>query len=364
MEGVVDTAVMRARAFLLAALAATCAACGSSDRAPAPAPAARTWAMGFAPTPPVLTTPVLLQGVDLWSTRSEFAVFHEELPWTQLLAGTPPAQILANEKTALVGYLRAHGQRLVFMLDLNDGLSRGEEAPQLRTLGRSLAEPAVQQVAREYALAVAAVLQPDYLGLAAETNLIRAAAPAPLYAAVVATANAMAADLAAAQSPAVRYVTVQVETAWGLLPSGPFVGIEQDLADFPFAQAIGLSSYPYFAFDDPDDVPDDYYTRVLEPTSLPAFVAEGGWSSASVGAGTGSEQKQARYVARQGELLDSIDAVMWLHLLFADPDLTTWPQPIPANLPLFTNIGVTNSDFSAKQALAAWDALFARPLLD
>jgi hypothetical protein len=54
---------------------------------------------------------------------------------------------------------------------------------------------------------------------------------------------------------------------------------------------------------------------------------------------------------------------MWLHLLFADPDLTTWPQPIPANLPLFTNIGFTKSDFSAKQALAAWDGLFARPWL-
>ncbi len=349
-------------ALLVGALAAF-AACDPHDDDCACVLPARTWAMGFAPTPPILTTESVLQGVDTWSQRSEFAILHEELPWTDLLAGTAPAQILANEKAELVAYMRARGQGLVFMLDLTDGLSRAEEAPQLRALGRSLGEPSVQQAARDYALAVAAVLQPDYLGLAAETNLIRAAAPASLYAAVVTTANAMAADLDAANATAVRFYSVQVETAWGLFTATPFEGIEQDLADFPFAQAIGLSSYPYFVFDDPDDLPDDWYLRVLEPTSLPAFVAEGGWSSASVGAGVGSLEKQARYVARHGELLDGIGAVMWLHLLFADPDLSTWPQPIPPNLPLFVNIGFTDSTFAPKPALLEWDALFARPLL-
>ena len=147
------------------------------------------------------------------------------------------------------------------------------------------------------------------------------------------------------------------------LDPGPFRGIAQDLLDFPFAEAIGLSSYPYFAFDDPDRIPVDYYRRVLEPTMLPAFVAEGGWTSADVGVGTSSPAKQARYIARQEELLDGIDALLWLHLLFADPDLSTWPQPQPVNLPLFTNIGLTNSDFSPKPALAVWDELFARPLV-
>jgi hypothetical protein len=51
------------------------------------------------------------------------------------------------------------------MADLTDGLSRGEEAPQLRALGRSLSEPAVQQVYRDYVAAVVRKLQPDYLGL-------------------------------------------------------------------------------------------------------------------------------------------------------------------------------------------------------
>ena len=33
---------------------------------------------------------------------------------------------------------------------------------------------------------------------------------------------------------------------------------------------------------------------------------------------------------------------------------------LPANLPLFASIGLADSRFAAKPALAAWDALFAR----
>lgn len=340
------------------------AGCNSSDRTgePEAAPAPRTFRMGFATTPPVLTVQSVLEGIDRFEERAELAVFHEELPWTDLLAGQTPASILTRDKVALVDHLRSRGLDIVFVLDLTDGLSRGEEAPQLRTLGRSLAEPAVQQVARDYALAVSAMLQPAMLGLAAETNLIRVAAPSTVYDAVVTTANAMAQDLVAANTNAILFFTVQVETAWGLLPNGPFAGIDDDLADFPFAQAIGLSSYPYFAFDDPDEIPSDYYARVLEHTSLPAFVSEGGWTSASVGTSVSSPALQTRYVDVQERLLDSIDAIAWLHLLFADPDLATWPQPIPPTLPLFTSIGLCTSSFAAKPALAAWDRLFARPL--
>lgn len=349
----------RAFAFACSCLLAACGSGRADDPPPAPP---RTFRMGFATTPPVLTVSSVLQGIDLFAGRAELAVFHEELPWTDLLAGMTPAQILARDKTDLVAYLRSRGLDIVFVLDLTDGLSRGEQAPQLRTLGRSLTEPGVQQVARDYALAVAAMLQPTMLGLAAETNLIRAAAQPAVYDAVVATANAMAQDLAAAQAGATLFVSVQVETAWGLLPPGPFVGIDQDLVDFPFAQALGLSSYPYFAFDDPDEIPADYYSRLLLGTSLPAFVSEGGWTSASVGTSVSSPDLQTRYVDKQEQLLDSVDAIAWLHLLFADPDLTTWPQPIPPTLPLFTSIGLCDSEFASKPALAAWDRLFARPL--
>ena len=315
--------------------------------------------MGFSATPPRLDVATVLAGIDRWSTRAEIAAIHEELPWTDLLAGMSPDAILDRDKVQLVQYFRSKGLQLYFMFDLTDGLSRGEEAPQLRALGRSLSEPAVQQVYRNYAAAVVRKLQPEYLGLAAETNLIRAAAPPAVYAAVVQASNAAAADLAGLTS-APRFISVQVETAWGLFTGSAYAGVETDLSDFPFTQMLGLSSYPYFGFAQPEGMPNDYYSRLLTGHTLPAMVVEGGWTSATAGSIASTPDKQARYITRHAQLLDSVNARGVIQLLYADLDLNSYPQPIPVNLPLFASIGITDSNFGAKPAQPAWDALFAR----
>lgn len=352
---------------LVAVLIACLAACGggSSPATPGPGTAGtRSWMMGFSPNPPRPTTAAVLQGIDLWSRRAELAAIHEELPWTDLLAGMSPDAILDRDKVQLVNYLRGKGLKLYFMADLTDGLSRGQEAPQLRALGRSLTEPAVQQAYRSYVLAVVRKLQPEYLGLVAETNLIRFAATAPLYAAVVQAANDAAADLRAAGSTAPLIASVQVETAWGYLGTGgTFQGVEQDFADFPFIATLGLSSYPYFAYVQPEDLPANYYSRLLNGRTLPVMVVEGGWTSAAVGSVQSTPDLQARYVTRHATLLDGIAARAVLQLEFADLDLSTVPPPVPANLPLFAQIGLTDSTFNPKPALAAWDALYARHLV-
>lgn len=364
--------VHRARRRLLAAsvgawAVAGTAGCSSGASAPAPVPVpvpapTRTWKMGFTGTPPRLDTATLIAGVDLWSTRAEIAAIHEELPWTDLLAGLSPEAVLDRDKVQLVQYYRGKGLQIYFMADVTDGLARDREAPQLRALGRSLAEPAVQQVYRDYVAAVVRKLQPEYLGLAAETNLIRAAAPAAVYAAVVQAANAAWSDLRNATSAPI-FVSVQVETAWGLFTNTPFAGIDTDLADFPFTQLLGLSSYPYFVHGQPEDIPAEYYSRLIAGRNLPAMVVEGGWTSATAGTITSTPQEQARYVTRHAQLLDGIAARGVVQLLFADLDLATFPPPIPANLPLFVSIGLTDSNFGAKPALAAWDALYARRLV-
>jgi hypothetical protein len=250
---------------------------GGNDEEPPTPTMTRTWEMGFFYTPPRLFVAAVLQTIDLFSTRSDVAVIHEELPWTDLINGVDPDTILANNKVGLVNYLRSKGQRLFFMADLTDGLSRGEEAPQLRQLGRSITEPEIQQHYRDYVLAVAATLQPEYIGLAAETNLIRQAATPAVYNAVIQAANAAAADLNTAGVTAPLLVSVQVETGWGMLNgSGLYVGVETDFSDFPFMQVLGLSSYPYFGYEQPEDIPDNYYSRLLNGRSTPAMVCEGG----------------------------------------------------------------------------------------
>jgi hypothetical protein len=348
-------------AIAVALVLTAVSACGGGDQSSSTA--TRTWGMGFTPIPPRLTTAAVIEGIDRWSQRAEYAAIHEELPWTDLLGGMTPDDILDRDKVQLVDYMRGKGLQLYFMADLTDGLSRGEEAPQLRALGRSITEPAVQQAYRSYLLAVERKLHPEIIGFAAETNLIRAAASPAVYGGVVTAANAAAADLLAAGSSATLIFSVQVETAWGRLGgSGNYVGVEQDFTDFPFAQMLGLSSYPYFAFAQPEDIPANYYSRLLNGRTLPVMVVEGGWTSAAAGSVQSSPALQARYIARHAQLLDAVGARGLIQLLFADLNLASFPPPIPPNLPLFVNIGLTDSDFNPKPALAAWDALHARQL--
>ena len=126
-----------------------------------------------------------------------------------------------------------------------------------------------------------------------------------------------------------------------------FQGIDADIKDFPFARMLGLSSYPYFAYGEPEAMPRDYYTRLAGARRMPAIVVEGGWTSASVGSVTSTPALQARYIARHAELLDSIRARGVIQTLYADIDLKSLPIAVPEILPLFTQIGLTDSDLRA-----------------
>jgi hypothetical protein len=154
-----------------------------------------------------------------------------------------------------------------------------------------------------------------------------------------------------------------VETAWGRLGQRrDYVGIDEDLRDFPFINALGLSSYPYLGgFSDPEQIPLEYYSRVNAKKPLPLLIVEGGWPSASVrGAFTSSPALQARYLIRQSQLLEHANAVAAFQLPFADLDLASFPKPVPTILPLFASLGLVDSDLQAKPGLATWDSIFAR----
>jgi hypothetical protein len=199
-----------------------------------------------------------------------------------------------------------------------------------------------------------------------ETNLVRAIAPASVYAAVRTIAAGGENSLVSQGSTAKRFISVQVETAWGRLPSvGHFVGIDADRADFPFIKVLGLSSYPFLAgFANPSDVPLDYYARLNETSTpkLPMLIVEGGWSSGSVTGVTSSPELQALWIKRQMELADRAALVAVTQISFTDLDLSTYPVPPGSILPLFAQLGLVDVDFHAKPALAEWDRAFARPL--
>lgn len=327
--------------------------------------AARSYRLGFSALPPRPTTESVLATVEAWRAHADVALMSLTPPWKAMLADTNAAFLVRRDVAQLAGLYRSHGLPIIVEIDATDGLARDREAPELVALGRSITEPAVQAAYREYLLAVDSIVRPEYLGLAMETNLIRALAPQAVYTALRVMVNDGATALAAQHSTARRFVSVQVETAWGRLPStGSFVGIETDRADFPFIEAIGLSSYPYLGgFAEPEDVPLDYYSRLIAPgtTALPMLVVEGGWSSASAGTVTSSPDKQARYIRRQMAIADSGHLVAVTQLTFTDIDLGSVSLPPGSIVPLFANNGLVDIDLHPKPALAEWDHALARP---
>jgi hypothetical protein len=138
-----------------------------------------------------------------------------------------------------------------------------------------------------------------------------------------------------------------------------YQGVERDFADFPFMQALGLSSYPYFVFADPDQVPLDYYSRLPNGRTLPVMVVEGGWTSGAAGEITSSPDKQTRYLRRQAKMLDSARASAVFQLTFTDLDVPSLGLPPGSILPLFAQLGLVDTNLNPKAALTVWDSLFA-----
>jgi hypothetical protein len=328
---------------------------------------ARSYLMGFSVVPPKPDVKVAIQSMEIWTRRADAAIMHLDVPWALLLSGTSPEDALRKDGVDLEHYYRSKHLKLVVTIDVTNGLARESEALALIAAHRSITDQAVQRLYRNYVRALVEMLHPDYLGLAAETNLIRQIAPSPVYNAVVRMTNDAASDIRRSRSASALplYISVQVETAWGKLgQQGVYVGIDQDLRDFPFINLLGLSSYPYLGgFKDPDQIPLDYYMRIRGSRVLPLMVVEGGWPSTSArGVFSSSQEIQSRYIARQSQLLDAAKAIGVFQLSFTDLDLGSFPKPVPAILPLFATLGLVDANLKPKPALATWDKIFARRL--
>ena len=321
----------------------------------------RGFRMGFSAFAPKFDAATVLTVINQWSTRGDAALFHQSPPWQALLAGATADSAVRFQMEGLAQIYRGKNLPIFVTIDVTDGLNRAAEAPELVAARRSITEPAVQALYRQYVSAVSRIIRPTYIGLAAETNLIRLAAARPVYDALVRMTNDAAAELQRASSASIPYVSVQVETAWGgLQGTNQYLGVEADFGDFPFIRALGLSSYPYFVYRDPADLPEDYYLRLLNGRDMPNMLVEGGWTSASVGSVQSDAQKQARYVIRHALLLERAKSIAWMPLFFTDLDPAAFgPQPPGSVLPLFVHLGLVDTQLRAKAALAPWDSLFA-----
>jgi hypothetical protein len=335
--------------------------------------AGRTYRMGFMSSAPRPDLSLYLESLNLWPQHSDATIISTEVPWDSLFSGENPITYVEGNYTGLVNYCRQQNLKLWVYIDPENGLNRASDADPLVALGKSIAQADVQQVYRRFVVVTDSMLQPDHLGLALETNLVRVAAPDFIYQGVKVAANAAAADVRLIDSRVLLSVSVQAEVAWGKLgnPSGntSYVGVAQDFTDFPFLQELGISSYPYLGgFNVPAAIPLNYYSQLVSGHALPVFVSEGGWSSMSLKSPVNGQTivsnpaLEAAYIDRQGQLLTQAHGVGVFELTFTDLDLAGWPASDSAGLYPFAFLGVVDSNFKAKPALAAWDSLRLMPL--
>ena len=352
---------LRVLAVGISSLVLAMPGCSSST---VPQSAARTYRMGFTHYSPQLTLESALATLAAWEPRGDAGLVPATPPWEALLGGTSASAHIRKEYLGLVEYYRARGFMVVVMIDATDGFQRDKEAAELVALGRSIGEPEIQALYREFAIALDTILRPDYLGLAMETNLVRTVAPAALYSNLRTLANSTAAAIQATGSSTPLFSTVQVEAAWGKLAgTNTYVGIAQDRADFPFMDMLGLSSYPNLTtVAVPEDLPLDYYSRLVPEGDLPMMVLEGGWASETV-VHPSSPTLQARYIRRQVAIADSAKLIGLFQLTYSDLDVGAYGEG-GSQLAPFATLGLATTSLAPKPALAEWDHAFARELTE
>jgi hypothetical protein len=115
---------------------------------------------------------------------------------------------------------------------------------------------------------------------------------------------------------------------------------------------VGYTTYPFLAFANPADIPEDYYADAARRSAAPIAFTEVGWPSADLGgaaAGSpygGTPQEQSEFVTRFLALTAGVR-----------PTLALWSFPNdlgPAAPSTFSSVGLRLNDGTAKSALIPW----------
>lgn len=348
-------------AFFLALPIVACGDDGATDPDPPVAGEPRTYAMGWSPAPPRPDEALFLEVVDSLTAVAEVTILQQPVPWPELLAGAP-MDSLVEDRGNVTDFMRAKGLEIVFLIDPLDGLDRRREDPGLVEAGRSVLEPEIRALHEEWVRRIAERVRPRWLGLASEINTLAARGDPALYAGILDLVNTLAPQVRQRSPGTTVFVSFQADEANGMF-GDPIIDHFALIADFDI-DALGLSSYPVFAFETPADVPADYFTAFDQATDLPLLLVEGGWNSESTQLTTGTPQEQVDYFTRYEELLDGVAAELWVLLTFTDLDIPALGLPPDRALTLsnFAYMGILDVDLRRKLAYAEWARIFARPL--
>jgi hypothetical protein len=208
---------------------------------------------------------------------------------------------------------------------------------------------------RQVAVAIARQYRPKHLALGVEVNRYYEYDPAGFDDFVAAYAETY--DAIKAVSPQTLVFPIfQLEiTKGGGYLTGQAHQPQWDLLD-RFGERLDLAAfttYPFFDYPSPADLPEDYYAEIAAHTTRPLAFTEIGWPSAPLAPAPdseygGSEEEQAAFVHRFFELTsdENLAVAMW-----------AFPHDLgegSASLIAFASVSLRHNDGTPKPALAAW----------
>lgn len=126
----------------------------------------------------------------------------------------------------------------------------------------------------------------------------------------------------------------------------------------PRLDIVSFTVFPFFDYDHPNEIPDDYLTEITNHTTQPVMITETGWPSKpnpNVPDISASEDIQVEYFERLLELVDPLPFHALIWAFQHDPEIGI------AN-GLFDHIALKNNDGTQKQLFSEWKELVERPV--
>jgi hypothetical protein len=324
---------------------------------------------GFFPSPPQVSLQSVLDTYKAISEHGDVVLLQQNIPWVDFAKGSevssPNITDIHNQN------ILAHQNKLevIFVVDPLDGLNRSQFQGLPFGWKASFANPQVRAAYTNFTLRIVREFHPRYLGLASEINTYADTHPEDfpnflsLYDSVY--------DQVKAEAPQTQvFVTFQWEELNNLIPqvangrTPRQINWSQVEIFEPKLDVWAISSYPFIVYKNGADIPANYYSALLTRTSKPLAVAEGGFTSAPVGAASGTPLDQVDYLKAIRSQLGRDRLAFWIYLIINDFNLDSYAKIMKQKgqggdvntLGMFASVGLTKSDRTPKPALAVWDS--------
>jgi hypothetical protein len=315
--------------------------------------------LGFSSLPRELNADAYAEAIKFAGQHGEIVLIQRNVPWADFMPGASPGHDLVEQTNSERDAVDHEHLTLFFAIDPTDGATGRDRLNALpdSLAGRRFDDPDIRAAFRSYAEFVALNYKPRYLALGVEMNLYYEKNQEDWSNYISLYRETYAAVKAASPGTQIT-VTMQYEDLQSLLPREDTHFVDwQLLRAFDPIDFVGISTYPGFAFDDPANLPADYYTQLSAFTDRPVAIAEMGYASVNQpGVINGSQEHQAAFLKRA--LADAEQLSMPFAIWFAiwDPTYAGGTQ-----FGAFEHIGLRTSDDTEKPAWSDWDAASRRP---